>query len=82
MAGRGAPRGRGRGAPVLRGGSSRGGGVVARPGLPNPGNHVATIGVKRTGFGRGGHHTEVYTNHYEVSIPQGIIYHYDGIYAP
>lgn len=80
MAGRGA-RGRGRAAPILRGGPSRGG-APARIGLPNPGEHVSTIGVKRTGFGRGGHPTEVFTNHYEVSIPQGIIYHYDGIATP
>ncbi|KAK7695891.1 hypothetical protein QCA50_000530 [Cerrena zonata] len=81
MTGRGAPRGRGRGAPILRGGPSLRG-APARVGLPNPGDHVSTVGVKRSGFGRGGHPTEVFTNHYEVSIPQGIIYHYDGIAAP
>ena len=72
-----AGRGRGRGQ-VIRPALGQTGGSARAPGLPNPGPHVATVGVKRTGFGRGGHATEVYTNHYEVTLPQGIIYHYDG----
>ncbi|CAL1700780.1 unnamed protein product [Somion occarium] len=82
MAGRGGPRGRGRGAPALRGrggGPSIGSVPSSGPGIPNQGDHIATVGVKRSAFGSSGRAIEVFTNHYEVSIPQGMIYHYDAI---
>ncbi|KAI0638149.1 argonaute-like protein [Trametes polyzona] len=88
--GRGAPRG-GRGAP--RGGTPRGGatprgggpagrgasGQVTTAGLPDTSSHITTVGVKRTAFGTSGRAIQVSTNHFEVQIPEGQIYHYDVI---
>lgn len=83
---RGGPRGGGpRGgspAPLVGGGSGsqvfapRGG---AQAGLPSA--NVTTTGVRRTGFGQAGRSIQVFTNHYEVDIPKGTIYHYDSAYS-
>ena len=63
-------RGGGAGEPAPRG---RGSLLI---GLPS--SHVTTIGVKRTAFGTATRAVQVMTNHFEVNVPQGIIYHYDG----
>ncbi|KAH9899908.1 argonaute-like protein [Cubamyces lactineus] len=69
--GGGPPRGpaipAGRGAPVAKGG------------LPDASTHITTVGVKRTAFGSSGRAITVHTNHFEVKIPDGNIYHYDVI---
>lgn len=77
--GGGAPprRGRGIGGPALRGrdahmlGTPRGG-----PSLPS--SHDTTIGTKRPSFSTTKKATKVISNHLEVRILQGIMYHYDG----
>ena len=49
-------------------------------GFPDTSSHVATIGVKRTAFGRSGRKLTILTNHLEVPIPDHIIFHYDGVW--
>ncbi|KAK7689674.1 hypothetical protein QCA50_007469 [Cerrena zonata] len=91
--GRGGPRGRGRGegggpppqrgrgiggpAPRGRGAHLLGTPAQGGPGIPS--NHVTAVGVKRSAFGTAGRAIQVITNHFEVKIPQGLIYHYDAI---
>ncbi|KAI1795193.1 argonaute-like protein [Ganoderma leucocontextum] len=48
-------------------------------GLPDSSAHITTIGVKRTAFGQSGRALTVWTNHFEVKIPEDEIYHYDVI---
>ena len=50
--------------------------------LPDASANITTIGVKRTAFGTSGRVQEIYTNHFKTSIPDGIIYHYDGTSLP
>ncbi|KAI0921048.1 hypothetical protein AcV5_001233 [Taiwanofungus camphoratus] len=71
--GRGGPRGRG--GPPQRGGAPAGG----TAGLPSSSAHVTTIGVKRAAFGTNGRQIPVFTNHFAVKIPEGVIHHYDVI---
>ena len=71
-------RGRGTGGPAPRGRGSHLIGTPSQGGPGLPSSHVTTIGVKRTAFGTAGRAVQVATNHFEVRIPQGIIYHYDG----
>ncbi|EIW61996.1 argonaute-like protein [Trametes versicolor FP-101664 SS1] len=52
---------------------------AGRPGLPDASAHITTVGVKRTAFGSSGRAIQVSTNHFEVKIPEGSIYHYDVI---
>ncbi|KZW04251.1 eukaryotic translation initiation factor 2C [Exidia glandulosa HHB12029] len=72
-----------RGGPGSRGGppSSRGGRGGAIPVGPTGGipSHVQTIGVRRPGVGSAGRKLNVVTNHFGVTIPDGIIHHYDVI---
>ncbi|KAI0081731.1 argonaute-like protein [Panus rudis PR-1116 ss-1] len=88
-----AGRGRGGAGRGVRGTPSRGGGGPARGGrggpvsvggggLPSTGEHVTTVGVKRLAFGTAGRQVSVFTNHYEIDIPSGIIYHYDVAITP
>lgn len=77
---RGAAPSRGRGGAAPRG---RGRGAASAPagiqvGTTQQAGHVETVGVKRPGVGRAGRGTRVMTNHFPVSIPKDIIYHYDG----
>lgn len=53
---------------------------AGRPGLPDASAHITTVGVKRTAFGSSGRAIQVSTNHFEVKIPEGSIYHYDGAF--
>jgi len=67
--------------PPQRGGRGRGhgagrGGPVAALGIAAP-SHVQTIGVRRNGFGSGGKRINVTVNAFPITIPEGIIYHYD-----
>nr|VWO95172.1 Uncharacterized protein [Ganoderma boninense] len=48
-------------------------------GLPDTSAHITTVGVKRTAFGQSGRALNVWTNHFEVKIPEDEIYHYDVI---
>ncbi|EIN10450.1 argonaute-like protein [Punctularia strigosozonata HHB-11173 SS5] len=74
------PSGRGRGAPTRGGAPSiRGGASSAGAVLPSTSDHITTIGVKRTAFGRAGRPLTVFTNHFEVTIPENVIMHYDVI---
>ena len=83
--GRGASRGRGsagRGSPspsLVGSGSGNIRSMSSGPGLPAA--SVTTVGVRRKDFGQAGRQIQVYTNHYEVDIPRGTIYHYDGVYS-
>lgn len=78
VTGRGAPRGAG-----PRGGGPLGTTRTAAPmvGLPDTASHITTIGVKRPAFGQSGRRLTVFTNHFEVSIPQDTIHHYDGVFV-
>jgi hypothetical protein len=78
---RGVGRSRGdRGAARGGGGRSRGRGTGASnpPLLPAP--HVQAIGVRRPGYGNSGQWIKLKSNHVEVTLDQGTIYHYDGMY--
>jgi hypothetical protein len=77
--GRGVGRSRGdRGA--TRGGGGRGRGTGAsNPPLP-PAPHVQAIGVRRPRCGNSGQWIKLKSNHVEVTLDQGTIYHYDGMY--
>jgi eukaryotic translation initiation factor 2C len=74
--GRGGPPARG-GAPAGRGGGSAGAGTALVPGIV-PGYDIETIGVRRPGRGTAGRALKVFTNHYSTTIPEEMIYHYDG----
>ncbi|KAI0353623.1 argonaute-like protein [Trametes cingulata] len=77
-----------------RGGGGRGGRGVgpaipptrAAPGgnagLPDTSSHITTVGVKRTAFGTSGRAFNVFTNHFEVKIPEANIHHYDVVISP
>ncbi|GAB1517152.1 hypothetical protein RhiTH_000196 [Rhizoctonia solani] len=78
-AGRGAGRG---GGPVIAAAAPSGagrGGAASAAAPSGPPSHVATVGVKRPGFGKSGRAVTVITNHFPCKIPTGIIYHYDAI---
>ena len=80
--GRGGGRGnapRGPQSLVGRGGG-RGGGTApaASSATGMASEHVLTTGVKRPGYGSSGTAVSVYTNHFEVNIPNAMIHHYDG----
>ncbi|THH32884.1 hypothetical protein EUX98_g1281 [Antrodiella citrinella] len=77
--GSGTPRGGGHGSPAASTVASEAGLEI---GLPSQGDHVTTVGVKRSGYGSGGRAIQVFTNHFECEIPQGIIYHYDVAITP
>ncbi|KAI0335424.1 argonaute-like protein [Cubamyces sp. BRFM 1775] len=78
---RGAPRGRGgpRGGGPGRGPAIPAGRGAPAGGLPDASSHITTVGVKCTAFGSSGRAITVQTNHFEVKIPEGSIYHYDVI---
>ena len=50
--------------------------------LPDISEHISTIGVKRPSYGEHGRRLDVWTNHFEVKIPEANIYHYDGARTP
>ena len=45
-------------------------------------NSVKAIGVKRPGHGNAGRPLEIITNHFATDVPDGKIYHYDGMDNP
>jgi eukaryotic translation initiation factor 2C len=47
---------------------------------PLPAEHVQAIGVKRRGYGNAGKLVRLRSNHIEVNLKQGTVYHYDGKY--
>jgi hypothetical protein len=51
---------------------------VPRVGLPLPAPHVESTGVRRPGFANRGRRIILRSNHVEVELNQGTIYHYDG----
>ncbi|KAF8980636.1 argonaute-like protein, partial [Cyathus striatus] len=63
------------GGPGRSGGTVRGGVNV---GLPSTAAHVKAIGVKRREFGSAGRLIKIVANAYNMTLPQSIIYHYDG----
>ena len=40
--------------------------------------HIQTVGVRRTAFGSGGKPVNMTVNAFPITIPEGLIYHYDG----
>lgn len=83
---RGAPAARGRGgagrggARGGRGGTSAGSGSAASSTLDLPsGGQITTVGVKRPDFGKSGRPLQVFVNCFNTTVPDGIIYHYDGV---
>lgn len=73
-------RGRGRGS---RGGSSaprggRGRGGAPPMGTPVVSSHIQTVGVRRPDFGSSGRSLPIFVNSFVTTIPDGLIYHYDG----
>lgn len=44
-----------------------------------PPAHVETTGVKRPGYGKAGRPITVNVNHFVCTIPDGTIFHYDGM---
>ncbi|KAN0109848.1 argonaute-like protein [Russula decolorans] len=72
---RGRGRGRGRGGSEYGGGSERGG-----PGGSDYTEHVEATGVKRRKYGNAGRLIKLCSNHVEVKLDQGTLYHYDGMY--
>ncbi|KAH8113254.1 argonaute-like protein [Phellopilus nigrolimitatus] len=75
-------RGGGRGGPPTRGGAPRGAGGSQVAVAPSAGSHITTIGVKRSAYGTSGIARSVLTNHFPISIPQGVISHYDVVITP
>jgi hypothetical protein len=78
----GGPPARGGGGPPARGGGppargGRGGAQYVPTGITIS-RDIQTIGVPRPGLGRSGRAIKVYTNHFTTTIPDQIIYHYDG----
>ena len=77
-AGRGGFAGRGggpsRGGPPL---GTRGGGPTAASTVL-PGAHVKVVGVRRTGYGTAGRPLNVFSNFFNMSLPDCNIHHYDG----
>ncbi|KAI5124926.1 hypothetical protein M0805_007353 [Coniferiporia weirii] len=70
----------GRGGAQTRGGPPRGGGGPLQDLVPPSASaHITTIGVKREQYGTAGVARTVLTNHFPISIPQGVISHYDVI---
>lgn len=92
----GGGRGRGRGAIIDAGGAvvEAGGAIVETSGYPLPVNptlfsgrtgplpaeHIQAIGVKRRQYGNAGKVIKLRSNHVEVQLNQGTVYHYDGMY--
>ncbi len=72
--GRGGRGGRGGSAP--RGG--RGRGVPPPMGTPVVSSHIQTVGVRRPDFGSSGRLLPIFVNSFVTTIPDGLIYHYDG----
>ena len=81
----GGGRGRGRGA----GGAVEAGGLplpdipqlsAGRTG-PLPADHIQAIGVKRQQYGNAGRFIKLRSNHIEVELKPGMVYHYDGMYV-
>jgi hypothetical protein len=47
---------------------------------PLPAEHVEATGLKRRKFGNAGRVVKLRSNHVEVKLDQGYLYHYDGMY--
>jgi len=47
---------------------------------PLPAEHIKAIGVKRRKYGNKGKVIKLRSNHVEVKLSQGSLYHYDGMY--
>jgi hypothetical protein len=45
-----------------------------------PAEHIEAIGVKRRKYGNAGRVIKLRSNHVEVKLDQGMLYHYDGMY--
>jgi len=42
-------------------------------------SHISTVGVRRPGFGKAGKPMQVTANLFKTTIPNCVIYHYDGL---
>jgi eukaryotic translation initiation factor 2C len=67
-------RGGGRG----RGGPARGISPQPSAAPQGPASHIQTIGIRRPNFGTSGKTIPIMVNAFTTTIPDGIIYHYDG----
>ena len=60
--------------------------LLSRPTLssgrtgPLPAEHIEATGVKRRKYGNAGRLIKLCSNHVEVKLDQGTLYHYDGMY--
>jgi len=72
--------GRGRGGSTAAGQGRGGSARVHQPATPAglPADHVNSVGVKMPGFGVGGKAITLQLNAFPTTIPDKIIYHYDG----
>jgi len=76
--GRGGVRGGGPAAGSLLARRGRGRGQTIQHGAQFD-SHITTIGVRRPGFGVAGKKIQIKSNFFRTSIPERIIYHYDGL---
>ncbi|KAJ7732583.1 argonaute-like protein [Mycena maculata] len=75
---------RGAGAPPQRGRGGRGGrggarGGSAQPAHQAPPSHISTVGVRRPDYGSSGRPVTINVNSFKAEVPDGSIYHYDGV---
>lgn len=47
-------------------------------GTPVVSSHIQTVGVRRPDFGSSGRSLPIFVNSFVTTIPDGLIYHYDG----
>ncbi|KAJ7050401.1 argonaute-like protein [Mycena amicta] len=52
---------------------------AAAPAFQPPPEHVTTVGVLRPGYGRNGKAFKINVNSFTTDIPDGFIFHYDGV---
>jgi eukaryotic translation initiation factor 2C len=77
--GGGPPRGGGQPRGAARGGAAAGRGGAVATGITIA-RDIQTIGVPRPSLGRSGRAIKVWTNHFATTIPEAIIFHYDGAF--
>jgi eukaryotic translation initiation factor 2C len=68
------PPGRARGGPIRGRGSSQ----PALASFADTRSHIISIGVRRPNFGISGKAVTVSVNAFPTTVPEAIIYHYDG----
>ncbi|KAJ7468930.1 argonaute-like protein [Mycena galericulata] len=72
-------RGRGQGGGGGSRGGGRGRGGEPQPAHPTPAPHLTTVAVRRPGYGSSGIPIPINVNSFVATIPDGFIFHYDGV---